>query len=159
LDGEEQKKTRTEEAIGRASLLVAGSQSAKRELKYLVDALRSVLGQASKFQSQLLPEDVERLRQVQEALNHGANETSRRFDSTDKPDFRYRLRDHACGFLAPLIAEMTIQWPAATPGSSNPATRYTLPATYLRSTWVRSGMPCASEQCPSVESGLARQDA
>ena len=33
LDSEEQKKTRTEEAIGRARLLVAGAQTAPRELE------------------------------------------------------------------------------------------------------------------------------
>ena len=62
LDDEVQKKTRTEEAIGRACLLVAGAQTAHRELTYLADAFRWVLGQASKFQTQILEEDMERLR-------------------------------------------------------------------------------------------------
>lgn len=112
LDGEEQKKTRTEEAIGRACLLVAGAQIAHRELTYLADALRWVLGQAPKFQIQILAEDMERLRHVQEALKHGTNDTARHFNSADNPDFGHRLRDHASGFLAPLIQEMTIHWPA-----------------------------------------------
>lgn len=112
LDSEEQKKTRTEEAVGRARLLVAGAQTAQRELTYLADALRWVLGQASKFQTQILEADMERLRHVQEALQHATNETARRIDSTDNPDFYHRLRDHACGFLAPLILEMTIHWPS-----------------------------------------------
>ncbi len=112
LDGEEQKKTRTEEAIGRASLLVAGAQTAPRDLTYLADSLRWVLGQSRKFQTQLLEEDKERLRQVAEALNHGVTEAGRHFDSTKTPDFGHRLRDHACGFMAPLIMEMAIQWPS-----------------------------------------------
>ena len=112
LDSEEQKKTRTDEAAGRARLLVANAQNAPRELTYLADALRWVLGQASKFQTQILEEDMDRLRHVQEALQLGANETAQHFDSADNPDFRQRLRDHACGFLAPLILEMTIHWPS-----------------------------------------------
>jgi GTP-binding protein EngB required for normal cell division len=112
LDSEEQKTTRTEDAIGRARLLVADAQTAPRELTYLADGLRWVLGQASKFQTQFLEEDMTRLRQVLEALQHGTNETARHFDSADNPNFRHHLRDHACGFLAPLILEMTIHWPS-----------------------------------------------
>ncbi len=112
LDDEVQKKTRTEDAIGRACLLVAGAQTAHRELAYLADAFRWVLGQASKLQTQILEEDMERLRHVQEALKHGTNATARHFDSAENPDFRRCLRDHACGFLAPLIQEMSIHWPS-----------------------------------------------
>jgi len=112
LDGEEQKKTRTEEAIGRARLLVAGAQTAPRELPYLVDALRKILGQESRFHTQFLDEDIERLRLVQEAVHHGNKNMARHFDSADDPQFGHRLRDHACGFLAPLILEMSIHWPS-----------------------------------------------
>jgi DNA-binding CsgD family transcriptional regulator/GTP-binding protein EngB required for normal cell division len=112
LDAEEQKKTRTEEAVGRACLLVAGAQTAHRELPYLADALRWVLGQSLKFHTQIRAEDMERLSQVKEALKYGMNETTRDFDSAVNSDFGHRLRDHACGFLAPLISEMSIQWPS-----------------------------------------------
>lgn len=118
LDDEEQKKTRTEEAIGRACLLVAGTQSANREPSYLADALRWVLSQPPKFNSQILIEDLERLRRVQEAIQHGTNGSVRHFDSLDNPDFRRQLRDHACGFLAPLIMEMSIHWPSPLLGDS-----------------------------------------
>ena len=109
LDAEEQKRSRFEEAVGRARLLIAGSQTAPRELTYLVDAIRFVLRQESKFKSELLPDDIERLRQIEFALEH--NTSPRNIDSTDA-DFRQRLRDHACGFLAPLIQEMSIRWPS-----------------------------------------------
>lgn len=112
LDAEEQKRSRTEEAVGRACLLVAGAQSAHRELTYLADALRWVLGQKSNFQSQLLEEDLVRLHRVQEALLYGTNEKERHFDSIGQPAFNQHLRDHACGFLAPLILEMSIHWPS-----------------------------------------------
>jgi hypothetical protein len=112
LDSDEQKTTRTSEAIGRASLLVTGIQNSQRELTYLVDALWWVLNQETRFQTELLPDDMVRLQEVQEALKHATRDTARRFDSSNNPDFRLKLREHACGFLAPLIMEMTIQWPS-----------------------------------------------
>lgn len=113
LDGEEQKKTRTQEAVGRACLLVAGAQTVHRELTYLADSLRWVLGQTARFQTQISEDDMERLRRVQEALKHATNETARHFDSANNPGFGHHLRDHACGFLAPLILDMTIHWPSS----------------------------------------------
>jgi GTP-binding protein EngB required for normal cell division len=113
LDSEEQEKSRTGEAEGRARLLVAGAQTAQRDLTYLVDALRWVLKQNNKFQTEILEDDLIRLREVQEALKHATKGTERYFDSnTDPKNFAHRLRDHACGFLAPLIVEMTIHWPS-----------------------------------------------
>ncbi len=112
LDADEQKRSRTEEAIGRARLLVSGAQSSDRPLEYLVDGLRWVLGQKAKYQVELLEEDLSRLRRLQEALQFGANGKDRHFDSVGDASFNHQLRDHACGFLAPMILEMTIQWPS-----------------------------------------------
>jgi GTP-binding protein EngB required for normal cell division len=112
LDSDEERKTRTEEAIGRARLLVAGAQNATRDLPYLADALRSVLGQVSKFQMALLEEDLNRLESVKTALDLGATDIVHRIDSIGNPKFGHQLRQHASGFLAPLILDMTIEWPS-----------------------------------------------
>lgn len=113
LDSQEQRKTRTEEAIGRARLLVAGSQSADRALPYLVDALRWVLEQDSKFHSEITEGDLSRLHHVRNALQlHESSGNTAQFDSLKDPDFAKRLRAHACGFLAPLIQKMSIHWPS-----------------------------------------------
>lgn len=112
LDADEQKRTRTEEAISRAVLLVAGTQSAQREITCLADALRLVLGQPSKFNTTFLREDLDRLQRIKEALKYGKAAYSRSFDSENNPAFKHQLRDHACGFLAPLILEMSIHWPS-----------------------------------------------
>lgn len=112
FDSEQQRTSRTEEAIGRAKLLVAGSQSANRTLPYLADALRWVLGQSQRFQSELQPDDRARLEQIKDAVGLGANGLPKHFDSADDADFPRKLRDHACGFLAPLIVEMSIKWPS-----------------------------------------------
>lgn len=110
LDSDEQKTSRTQEAVGRASLLVAGAQSAQRDIKYLVDALRWVLSQKARFQSEINEDDMARLRRVKEALDFGSRSSSRQFDSANDPSFKQQLREHACGFLAPLILEMSIRW-------------------------------------------------
>jgi GTP-binding protein EngB required for normal cell division len=112
LDEGGEKQTRTEEAIGRARLLVAGAQTAHREIPYLADALRFVLEQRLKFKSEILDEDKVHLRMAREALKLGNASTKRNFDSADNQQFRQQLRDHASGFLAPLIQEMSIQWPS-----------------------------------------------
>jgi GTP-binding protein EngB required for normal cell division len=112
LDDEVQQKSRTEEAIGRACLLVAGAQNASRELPYLADALRWLLNQPLKSQTDLYEEDLQRLVCVQEALKYAETDSQRNFDSLNNPEFRRRLRDHACGFMAPLIQEMFIHWPS-----------------------------------------------
>ena len=53
-----------------------------------------------------------RLRHVRDAVRSGSDKTEKRFDSVGNPDFGRHLRDHACGFLAPMILEMTIRWPS-----------------------------------------------
>lgn len=112
LDTDEDKKEKVSDAIGRAKLLIAGSQTAERELSYLSDALRHILGQKSKFQTAFLEDDMVRLGAAQAALKSGSEKKPVLFSSTDNHKFTHALHDHACGFLAPLIREMTIHWPS-----------------------------------------------
>lgn len=112
LDSEKERPIRTSEATSRARLLIAGSQTADRSNTYLVDAFRWIMGQESKYRSQFGKDDAERMRRIQVALNNGAKNSLLRCDSAKNPHFRTLLRDHACGFLAPLIMEMSIQWPS-----------------------------------------------
>lgn len=112
-DSEDDKKSRTEEAIFRARLLVTGAQKEHRELTYLADALRWILDQNSRFESVFHYQgDIQRLKEVRNALSYARSGIPRRFDSDGQSDFGHRLRDHASGFLAPLIREMKIQWPS-----------------------------------------------
>lgn len=112
LDSDEDRKRRTDDAFGRARLLIAGSQTATRELDYLADALRWVLTQKLGTDRNFLEEDLARMLAIRGALDSAKRKTAHHFDSTTDADFRQRLRDHACGFLAPLIKEMTIHWPS-----------------------------------------------
>lgn len=112
LDSPEDKKSRTENAIGRASLLVTAAQTATRETTYLADALRWILGQEAKYSTQIREDDMKRMIQVRDALEYSKQGRERKFTQTENADFGQRLRDHACEFLAPLIDEMSIQWPS-----------------------------------------------
>jgi GTP-binding protein EngB required for normal cell division len=111
LDSEEQKSTRLNEAIRSAQLLIAGSQTADRTLAYLSDALRQILGNPGRFDSIFSIEDTERIIEVSEVLNFASREEDRRYHHGEE-SFRIQLRNHACGFLAPLIKEMSIEWPS-----------------------------------------------
>lgn len=117
LDSEEQKQKRSEDALNRARLLIANSQSADRDAAYLADACRWILEQPLKFQTQFEPDDMERMGRVQSALKNqmklgNSRKGVLKCDSAKNPQFRRLLRDHACGFLAPIIEEMRIQWPS-----------------------------------------------
>ncbi|MDX2109416.1 MAG: dynamin family protein [Verrucomicrobiota bacterium] len=109
---ESDQKTATEEAVRRAKLLVTGSQSEERELAYLIDALCWVQGIQAKHNTNLNTEDTTRLCEVKKAVEFGSAKTSRSFSSDQTCDFIKQLHLHACGYLAPLIAEMKIEWPS-----------------------------------------------
>ncbi|OQB97951.1 MAG: hypothetical protein BWX86_00046 [Verrucomicrobia bacterium ADurb.Bin122] len=109
---ETDKKKATVEAERRARLLVSGSQTAERSLEYLIDALLWVQGLKPKYGAIIIGEDLERLDAVREATRFGSAKETRVFTSTDNPDFPKQLRLHACEYLAPLIADMQIEWPS-----------------------------------------------
>jgi hypothetical protein len=113
---DEDKNTATNEAVRRARLLVTGSQGdspeAGRTLSYLIDALLNIQGLESKHGSVLLSEDLERIREVQSAIEQGSRGVSRTFINTNHQKFYIQLKLHACGFLAPLIDDMQIEWPS-----------------------------------------------
>jgi hypothetical protein len=110
---EKDQNTATEEAERRAKLLVTGSQSEERKLTYLIDALGWVQGIKAKHDTNLETADLVRLGEVKTAVELGSAKTSRTFSSGQTSDFAAQLRLHACGYLAPLIADMQIEWPSA----------------------------------------------
>lgn len=110
---EKDQKTATEEAVRRAKLLVTGSQGEERALTYLIDALGWVQGIKSKHGTNLETADLVRLGEVKTAVELGSAKMPRSFCSGQTSDFAAQLRLHACGYLAPLIADMQIEWPSA----------------------------------------------
>jgi len=111
-DEDVQGRSRIRENIGRATLLTAGAQSADRTLHYLIDALRTMLGERLRFDTTFHSEDAQRMAAIRSVLAADVVDDEFEFHSATHPDFRPRLRDHAAGFMAPLIREMVIEWPS-----------------------------------------------
>lgn len=108
--GEPAQKTRNDEYRKQAQLLITGNQENQVELPYLVDCLRSILSKERTWGTELRPDDEDRVRQIQAILNWVSGEDKARSFAVDDPAFRQALRDHASGFLAPLIKELRVYW-------------------------------------------------
>jgi GTP-binding protein EngB required for normal cell division len=108
-DGDDKEKI-IDEIRKQAVLMIAGSQDAERELPYLIDALLVAYGRKNRHGSQILPEDEQRIKGIQIALQYGKNK--RPFTCTEGKDERFRdlLGDHATGYLAPVIRDLKVRW-------------------------------------------------
>ena len=95
-------------------LLVRGDQMADMELPYLADALRVALGAKPRWGHTPSPEDAARLARVRACLSLAQREGARyeRQADGDFGAFLTELREHASGFLAPLIKGLDVGFPA-----------------------------------------------
>jgi GTP-binding protein EngB required for normal cell division len=108
-DGDDKEKV-IEEIRKQAVLMIAGNQDAERDLPYLIDALLVAYGRKVRHGSQILPEDEERIKGIQIALQYGKNK--RPFTCAEGKDenFRTLLHEHATGYLAPVIRDLKVRW-------------------------------------------------
>ena len=106
-----EQQQKNQEYRKQALLLVAGQQEVERESLYLIDALNITIGKSPAWGSQLLPEDEQRVKGLQAALEYSKRKEPYRCANGDD-EFRIHLRDHATGFLAPLIEELKVSWPS-----------------------------------------------
>lgn len=104
--GESDTKT-VDEYRKQAKLLVTGDQDGPVDLPYLIDSLRFALGKDRIFGTEPRKEDEDRVEHLRGLLVKGKH--TRSFDSGAE-GFRNALKDHASGFLAPLIAELRLFW-------------------------------------------------
>lgn len=106
---EQQRRERREELRRRAQLLITGSQDQPRELRYLLDSLREAAGDKRIWGTQTDPADEGRIEQIKDALELA--KSGKKFalhGSATEAEFQQILRDHAAGFLAPLIKSLTL---------------------------------------------------
>jgi GTP-binding protein EngB required for normal cell division len=92
-----------------AELLVTGGQSQDGPVAYLIDSLRDALGFARKWGTESIPEDAHRLAKISQVLKL-AKTGARYIREGSAEDLRQDLRDHASGFLAPLIKTLNVWW-------------------------------------------------
>lgn len=114
LDPEnEGTQRRMEEFIRMARLMITGSQHEDRPAEYLADALSAACGVKARWSSHLRPEDEQRIQGLKRALAMAeAEQMLERQQDGDTRAFREVLRDHAAGYLSPLIRRIEIGWDA-----------------------------------------------
>lgn len=94
-----------------AQLLVTGSQNQQIPLGYLLDSLRDALGHSRIWGTEPEERDALRLRRIREVLTMAKADRSYTLTrAKDAAQFTSELKDHASGFLAPLIKTLTIWW-------------------------------------------------
>lgn len=97
-----------------ACLLVRGNQYADLGLEYLIGALREVFNRKARGSTTLDERDRERVQRLREwvRMMRSGQHTHERREAEDPRAFRQDLRDHAAGFMAPLIKTMRVGWDA-----------------------------------------------
>jgi predicted GTPase len=95
---------------GRAQLLVTGNQHEERDLKYLLDSLREAAGGRRFWGTAPEERDAERVRAIRSALTLAKKKQRYTAVAGTDGNFFGSLRDHATGFLAPLIKSLELNW-------------------------------------------------
>lgn len=109
----ESKGGKTQGLIKQARLIITGKQDGDDPPSYLADGLRAAMGQDRKWGAEHRDDDQARIAGVREALAL-ARAGEAKTVSADDPNFRSALREHASGFLAPLIANLEVVWDSET---------------------------------------------
>jgi GTP-binding protein EngB required for normal cell division len=110
---EQQRRERREELRRRAQLLITGSQDQPRDLRYLLDCLREAADTQRIWGTSADPIDEDRIRQIKRALALAKSDDRFALNgSATREEFQRVLRDHATGFLAPMIKSLTLGLPA-----------------------------------------------
>src|SRR6266511_4674751 len=106
---EQRRRERREEMRRRAQLLITGSQYQTRDLHYLLDSLREAVGAKRIWGTHADSTDDARIRQLQTALTFSKSGEKFALNGTaPKEEFQQALREHATGFLAPMIKSLTL---------------------------------------------------
>lgn len=102
-----------EQMIKQAKLIITGDQFSKVSLPYLIDALRVACGVKPRWSQTIDDADSKRLARVRQILKLPKEKrTYERRQGDDRNAFMADLRDHAAGFLAPMIERIEVGWPS-----------------------------------------------
>jgi len=94
-----------------AELLVTGGQSQDTAVAYLIDSLRETLGYSRKWSTDANEDDAVRLGRIVRGLAM-AKSGSKYIREGTADELKHELKDHASGFLAPLIKTLDVWWPS-----------------------------------------------
>jgi len=102
-----------EQIIKQAKLIVTGDQFSKASLPYLIDALRVACDVKPRWQQSISDDDVKRVTRVRQVLQAPMDKrVYERSQGDERAVFMADLKDHAAGFLAPLIEQIQVGWPS-----------------------------------------------
>lgn len=96
-----------------AQLMVTGSQDGDQDVPYLIDSLREAAGKRRAFGTYLKPDDKQRIARIASALAFAKEK--KKFilrGAMGDSEVMASVKDHASGFLAPLIRELVVGWDA-----------------------------------------------
>ncbi len=94
-----------------AQLLVTGNQDQHADLPYLADCLYEAAGKPRKWGTNASGPDLDRIAAIRDALEVAKKGKPKICRGTaQSPAFLTELRNHASGFLAPLIKDLTVYW-------------------------------------------------
>ena len=92
-----------------AELLVTGGQTEDAPVAYLLDSLRGALGLARRWGTAPTESDAARIERIRQVLQLGKTGLKYTREGTSE-ELRRDLKDHASGFLAPLIKTLNVWW-------------------------------------------------
>lgn len=102
-----------EQIFKQAKLIVTGDQFSGASLPYLIDALRVACDVKPRWQQTIADEDVKRVARVRQVLLRSKDKRTHEHRQGDDPNaFMADLKEHAAGFLAPLIERIQVGWPS-----------------------------------------------
>lgn len=126
-----------DQMIRQAKLIVTGDQFSKVSLPYLIDALRVACDVKTRWNQDITDADAKRLARVRRIFQLSSDQTGEGSDSRQRSSkgrpvlqlpkekriyerrqgddanaFMTELREHAAGFLAPLIERIEVGWPS-----------------------------------------------
>jgi GTP-binding protein EngB required for normal cell division len=112
-EDESRAREKREQWRRRAQLLITGNQEQERDVQYLIDSLREAAGLERIWGTELDRADRDRIKGLQKSLDYARKGQWFTVTSdSDETSFRETLHDHATGYLAPMIKNLTIHWNA-----------------------------------------------
>jgi GTP-binding protein EngB required for normal cell division len=99
--------------IKQAKQIITGNQFSDKPLHYLVDALRLACDIKPRWHSAIDPDDLKRIERIKQILKLAKEDrTHSRKQEDNKNAFMEEMKDHAAGFLSPLIERIKVGWPS-----------------------------------------------
>jgi len=99
--------------IKQAKQIITGNQFSEKPLHYLVDALRLACDIKPRWESSIDADDLKRIERIKQVLKlPKENRTYARKQEDDPRAFLDDMKDHAAGFLSPLIERIKVGWPS-----------------------------------------------